>query len=85
MYLKCIKKIKPSSFFYRIFLYTSALTLNIYGNSNVISQPLLTPNFNEINKFSNKSFITKAIEKTGASVVTIERQKYVKKRKFSRD
>ena len=53
--------------------------------SNLISQPLINPKFSEINKSSNKSFVTKAVEKTGPSVVTIETQRYIKKRKFSKD
>ena len=51
----------------------------------MISNPLTNPNFKEVNKYSKKSFITKAIEKTGSSVVTIETQKYVNKNKFPRD
>ena len=47
---------------------------------DVISQPLTKPKFNEVNVYSNKSFITKAVEKTGSSVVTIDTQRYVKKR-----
>jgi S1-C subfamily serine protease len=49
---------------------------------NLISQPLTKPIINEVNIFSKKSFITKAVERTGSSVVTINTQKYVKKRKF---
>ena len=41
-------------------------------------------NFEEIEN-SRKSFITKAVEKTGASVVTIETEKYVNPKKYSRD
>ena len=52
---------------------------------NAVSQQLLNPKFNESNKYSNKSFITKAVEKTGPSVVTIETQRIVKKRKFPKD
>ena len=40
---------------------------------------------NEVNIFSKKSFITKAVERTGAAVVTIDTQKYVQKRKFPRN
>ena len=59
--------------------------MGIISPINVISQPLISPKFNEINKYSNKSFITKAVEKTGSSVVTIETQRYVKKRNFPRN
>jgi len=55
---------------------------------SIISQPYLVPqtiikaNLDKVDQSSQKSFITKAVEKTGSSVVTIESQRYVKKRKF---
>jgi len=52
---------------------------------NVISQPLTKPNFNVANLYSNKSFVTKAVEKTGSSVVTIDTQRYVKQRRIPRN
>ena len=52
---------------------------------NVISQPISKPKINESYINSNKSFITKAVEKTGSSVVTIDTQRYIKKRKFPRN
>ena len=69
----------------RKLLLTSAITLGIFCPTNVIPQPFINSKFNQINKVSNESFITKAIEKTGPSVVTIETQRYVKKRKFPRN
>ncbi|WP_288257866.1 trypsin-like peptidase domain-containing protein [uncultured Prochlorococcus sp.] len=59
--------------------------MGIRNPAKVISQPLSDPKINEVNLYSNKSFITKAVEKTGAAVVTIDTQRYVKKRKFSRN
>ena len=53
--------------------------------AKVISQPLSKPKINEVSLFSNKSFVTKAVERTGAAVVTIDTQRYVKKRKFPRN
>ena len=53
--------------------------------TNVISRPFIKTNIGEANIYSNKSFITKAVERTGSSVVTIDTQKYVKKRKFPRN
>jgi S1-C subfamily serine protease len=53
--------------------------------AKVISQPLSQPKINEVNLYSNKSFITKAVERTGAAVVTIDTQRYVKKRKLPRN
>ncbi len=68
----------------KLFL-TSAITLGILCSTNVISQSLTNKKLSEINNYSNKSFITKAVEKTGSSVVTIDTQRYVKKRKFQRN
>jgi S1-C subfamily serine protease len=85
MYLKNRKKRKLKSFAKKIFLLSSAITLGILSSSNIWAQPIINSKFNEINKYENKSFITKAVEKTGSSVVTIETQRYVKKRKFPRD
>ena len=50
--------------------------------SNVLNQSLAKPKLNEENTYLSKSFITKAVEKTGSSVVTIDTQRYVRKRKF---
>ena len=68
----------------KLFL-SSAISLGILCPTNVISQSLINTKLNEINNYSNKSFITKAVEKTGSSVVTIDTQRYVKKRKFQRN
>ena len=85
MYSKNIRKsTHKSSIHEKIFLF-SAISITILCPSNVISQPLINPNFNGIDKYSNKSFITKAVEKTGSSVVTIDTQRLVKKRKLPRD
>ena len=59
----------------------SAIALGIICPSNMESQPLSKTKFNEFNTYSSKSFITKAVERTGSSVVTIETQRYVKKGK----
>ena len=67
------------------FLLFSTITLGILCPLNAISQPLTNPKFEEPSKYSRKSFITKAVEKTGSSVVTIDTQRYLKKRKFPRD
>ena len=59
--------------------------MGIKHPAEIISQPLIKPKINEVNLYSNKSFITKAVERTGAAVVTINTQRYVKKRKFPRN
>ena len=63
-------------------LLTSAITMSILLPSNILSQQISNPKVNDINNSSNKSFVTKAVEKTGSSVVTIDTQRYVRKRKF---
>ena len=82
MHSKRIKKLNLKIFNQKILLLSSAISIGIFCPLNTISQPLITSKLNEINKYSNKSFITKAVEKTGSSVVTIDTQRYVKKRKF---
>jgi len=68
----------------KLFL-SSVIALGFFCPTNVISQSLTNTKLNEINNYSKKSFITKAVEKTGSSVVTIDTQRYVKKRKFERN
>ena len=69
----------------KILLIASLIALGIRYPSKVISQPLSKPKINEVNLYSKKSFITKAVERTGAAVVTIDTQRYVKKRNFPRN
>jgi len=85
MFSKIIRKSKLKGNNKKKLLISSALSFGIFFPSCVISQPFFNPKFNEINKYANKSFITKAVEKTGSSVVTIETQRYVKSRKFPRN
>ena len=81
MYLQNIKKSKFKSQYQKQFLLSTVITLGIFSPANVISQPLINSKLNEF----NKSFITRAVEKTGSSVVTIDTQRYVKKRKLPRN
>jgi len=69
----------------KLLLIVSLTPVGITYPAKVISQPLNKPKINEVSLFSNKSFITKAVERTGAAVVTIDTQRYVKKRKFPRN
>ena len=85
MYWQTINKSKLKSYYNNKLLLSSAITMGILFPSNLISQPLSNPKFPEINQYSEKSFITKAVEKTGSSVVTIDTQRYVKKRNFKQD
>ena len=81
MYSQNIKKSKLKIWNQKQFLLSTAITIGIISPANVISLPLINPKLNEI----NKSFITRAVEKTGSSVVTIETQRYIKKRRFPSD
>ena len=81
MYSKNIRNSKLKNWNQKLFLLSTAITLGIVSPANVISLPLINPKLNEI----NNSFITRAVEKTGSSVVTIETQRYIKTRKFPSD
>ncbi len=85
MFLPSINKSKLTTNRYKKLLLASALILGIVSDTNAIPESVVNANFNENSKYSNKSFITKAIEKTGDSVVTIDSQRYIKKRRFSKD
>ena len=85
MYSKIRKKSKLKSYNYKLLLISSSIAMGFIYPSNLISQPLVNTKYNSLNTYSNESFITKAIEKTGSSVVTIDTQRYVKKRKFPRN
>ena len=85
MYSKNIRSSTLKPYNYKKLLIFSAITMGILTPKNIISQPFISQKFNEINQYSNKSFITKAVEKTGPSVVTIETQRYVNKRKFPKN
>ena len=85
MFLRAIKQSNPNRFTCKKLILSSALTLSIFSQSNIISQPSIDSNLNEEFRYSNKSFITEAIEKTGASVVTIDIERLVRKKPFSQD
>ena len=81
-----IKNSKLEAYNHKKLLIFSAITMGILFPTDFIkAQPLINPKFNQINKYSNNSFITEAVERAGPSVVTIETKKYVKKRKLSRN
>ena len=82
MYSKIIKNSRLKNYTQRKLLLISFITMGILCPSNAISQSLTKPKFDEVNIHSNKSFITKAVERTGSSVVTIDTQKYIKKENF---
>ncbi len=79
------KKSKLKRYIQKLLIISSFITVGFTCNAKVISQPLIKPKINEVDLYSNKSFITKAVERTGAAVVTIDTQRYIKKRKFPRN
>ena len=79
------KKSKLKRDIQKLLLIVSLITVGIRYPAKIISQPLSKTKINEVNLYSNKSFITKAVERTGAAVVTIDTQRYVKKRNFPRN
>ena len=85
IYSKKIKKSKLKSFNLKKLLLSSTVTIGVFLPSNIVCKPLINPKFNEINQYSKKSFISKAVEKTGSSVVTIDTQRYVRQRQFPRN
>ena len=79
---KFVRKSKLNTYNQKQLLIFSAITAGIIFAPNIFSKPLTKPIIEEANLFSKKSFITKAVEKIGSSVVTIETQRYIKKSKF---
>ena len=84
MFLQIIKTPKYNHYSSKKLLIASTLMVTILSSSNVISKPIEKSKFLEDFRYSNKSFITKAVEKTGESVVTIDTQRYVKQSRSSR-
>ena len=82
MHSKFVRKSKLNTYNQKQLLIFSAITAGIIFAPNIFSKPLTKPIIEEANLFSKKSFITKAVEKIGSSVVTIETQRYIKKSKF---
>ncbi len=79
-----IKKSKLKRYTQNLLLLATLITVGNIFPEKVIPQPLGKQKINEVNLYSNKSFITKAVERAGPAVVTIDTQRYVKKRKFPR-
>ena len=85
MYKQNIRTSKFKLYNHKQLLISSAITVGIIFPSNIVSQTLTKPKFDEVNLNSKKSFITEAVEKTGSSVVTIDTQRYIRNRKFPRN
>ncbi len=85
MFLKATTLKKTNNFSFKKLFLLSYITFGLLNKPSVISQQIGNQNFNEESKISTISFITKAIKKTGASVVTIDTQRFIKSKPFSRN
>ena len=85
MYSKIIKESKLNIYNRKKLLLFLVIAMGIICPLNLRSKPLTQTKFNDANILSDKSFVTKAIERTGSSVVTIDTQRYIKKRKFPKN
>ena len=83
--LENIRKAKLTNYKLKKLLIFSAITISSLCPSNLISHPINNSQSNGISNYSKKSFVTEAVEKNGSSVVTIETQKYLKKKGFQKD
>ncbi len=79
---KVIRKSKLKIYNQKQLLIYFAIVVGFIFAPKVLSQPSTSPTIEESNLYTKNSFISEAVEKTGPSVVTIETQKYIKKRKF---
>ena len=66
-------------------LFASSLIVSLGVNPYAISSPILDKVKSKIYGNAGSSFITNAIEKSGPSVVTIDTQRIVRKRRFPND
>ena len=85
MNLKKIIKTQLKGYNQKQLLLSSAITVGVLCPPNVVSESFTMAKSSEFNIYSNKSFISKAIERTGSAVVTIDTQRYVKRRKLPRN
>ena len=85
MFLKKLTQTKVKQISLKKLFFLSYIAIGLLNKQNIISQPIVNQNLESESKISNISFITKAIKKTGASVVTIDTQRFVKSKEFPRD
>ena len=85
MFLKAKTRINLNKYSFKKLFFLSYLILGLLNKSNGISQPIVNQNLDKESIISTKSFITQAVKKTGASVVTIDTQRFVKNKRFSRE
>ena len=85
MFLMSVKYLKSKKFSFKNLVFLSYITIGLLNIPNLISQPIVNQNIDEKLKISNLSFVTQAIKKTGASVVTIDTQRFVRNKQFSKN
>ena len=85
MFLKLLNKRKLNKFSLKQLIFLSYITFGLFNKFNVLSQEKVNKILEEESQISNVSFITKAVRKTGASVVTIDTQRLVQNKQFSKD
>ena len=78
------KQTRKNVLFFSKVLIASAITISATSYPNLISQPLINTIPDKGQRSRNISFITTAVEKTGASVVTIDTQRFVGRKEISR-
>ena len=83
--MKAVRTKESVKFYLKKLLFLSYLTLGLINQPNIVAKPIVNQTLDEKSKISKISFITKAIKKTGASVVTIDTQRFVKNKQFTRD
>ena len=84
MYSKIPIKSQLKNYNQKQLLIYIAIGVGIIFAPNVLSRPSTKPTIEGADLYSKKSFITEAVEKTGPSVVTIDTQRYINKRKLPR-
>ncbi len=85
MLFRLTKKLKPKKINHTNLSIIFSVFLFLLSTSKVISKQNNNSNLLKNTQISSNSFITDAIRKTGDSVVTIETQRFVRKKQFSRD
>ena len=85
MFLNVITKRQLNKFSFRQLILLLSLAFGLFNKFNVISEEKVNKNLKEESQISRVSFITEAVRKTGASVVTIDTQRLIQSKQFSRD
>ena len=85
MFLKVKAKRQLNKFSFKQLILLFCVTFGLFNKFNVISEEKVNKNLKKESLISSISFITEAVRKTGASVVTIDTQRLIQNKQFSRD